>query len=440
MTPVYRTGDVVAERYRVTRFVGAGRVGEVFEVEDLELREAIALKRVHAELARDEAWQECLRRALSRARTIAHPNVCRIFDVGFDGEVPFWTMQRAAGESLARSRRASLTLVTQIASALDAAHDAGLAHGGFSARSVFVVDGERALITDLGLSFEVLGAAADFDAARAADIRALQAMGGRPAAGGAPRRAGDVARSLLAARRLRLAAAIALATVASIALVVVTARARPAAGLVLVEGCGWRGLARVELFTDRDAFVRAIGSQRVVDFDDIDASGPAPVRLAADRYRDHGIVLDRPGGLFAHHDFGQPTPPVATGNVCAAGPPPSPGQRATPAPRTTDVDFQVEGRAACTAGFGLTFIGLEYAGAGQPALTIYDGAGATLGSVSEFTSAEPSVFRGFVVRDRDGHLLPVLARARIGSGNQWPGTHAGGMSVFLDDLTFVPPR
>src|SRR5437870_2251692 len=103
-------GRIIAARYHVVRFIASGGMGEVFEVEDSELRESVALKRIRFDAgrdpARDQQRYEALRREVAIARRVTHPNVCRLYDIGWDdgGQgatgAPFFTMELLAGETL----------------------------------------------------------------------------------------------------------------------------------------------------------------------------------------------------------------------------------------------------------------------------------------------------------------------------------------------------
>jgi len=75
-------------------------VGEVYEAEDLELREHVALKTVRPEIAADERAMQRFQREVQLARKVTHPNVCRIFDVDHHGEITFLTMELLRGETL----------------------------------------------------------------------------------------------------------------------------------------------------------------------------------------------------------------------------------------------------------------------------------------------------------------------------------------------------
>jgi tetratricopeptide (TPR) repeat protein/tRNA A-37 threonylcarbamoyl transferase component Bud32 len=168
--PVFRDGETVAGRYRVVRFLAQGGMGEVYEVEDLELRERAALKTVRPEVGADMAVER-FRREIQLARKVTHPNVCRIFDVfyhrapeaGSDQPIIFLTMELLAGETLSeRLRRGAplppdeaLPIARQVCLGLEAAHQAGIIHRDLKPGNVVLVPargGVRAVVTDFGLA------------------------------------------------------------------------------------------------------------------------------------------------------------------------------------------------------------------------------------------------------------------------------------------------
>ncbi|HSK79090.1 MAG TPA: tetratricopeptide repeat-containing serine/threonine-protein kinase [Thermoanaerobaculia bacterium] len=170
--PAFSPGDLIADRYRVIRFIARGGMGEVYEVEDLELRERVALKTVRPEVARDATTVERFKREIQLARKVTHPNVCRIFDVSHHREggpgslaegIIFLTMELLPGETLAQRLHRSgplgteeaLPIVRQIAEALHAAHQAGVIHRDLKPGNVMLVESRgavRAVVTDFGLA------------------------------------------------------------------------------------------------------------------------------------------------------------------------------------------------------------------------------------------------------------------------------------------------
>src|SRR5262245_59430331 len=73
------TGDVIADRYRITRLIGRGGMGEVYHAQDLLLNEDVALKTLRGDLAGDETVLERFQQEIALSRKVTHPNVCRIF-------------------------------------------------------------------------------------------------------------------------------------------------------------------------------------------------------------------------------------------------------------------------------------------------------------------------------------------------------------------------
>ena len=163
----YKAGDLVAERYKVIRLIGEGGMGEVYEAEDLLLKERLALKTLRAPAADDETVVTRFKREIQLARKVTHPNVCRLFDVGIDRrgdrEAAFLTMELLEGETLSAHVRQNgrmapseaLPIAEQIASGLAAAHAVGIIHRDLKCANVILVaasTGTRAVVTDFGLA------------------------------------------------------------------------------------------------------------------------------------------------------------------------------------------------------------------------------------------------------------------------------------------------
>lgn len=163
------TGGLLACRYQIISFLGSGGMGDVYEAHDRELNERIALKLLRPELPMDEASLRRFRREVQLARRITHPNVCRVFDIGWDGssqqknDFIFLTMELVRGETLAsRLKRTgrlapveALSIAVQLCGALEAAHRAGVIHRDFKCGNVMLTGTEdhlRAVVTDFGIA------------------------------------------------------------------------------------------------------------------------------------------------------------------------------------------------------------------------------------------------------------------------------------------------
>jgi len=174
-TPRLSEGEVLAGRFRIVRFIAGGGMGEVYEAEDQELRERVAIKTIRPEILAQPDSLTRFKREVSLARQVTHPNVCRIFDLFRhkpDGssvreETVFISMELLDGETLGARLKdggrmsvdEALPLVRQMASALAAAHAVGIMHRDFKPGNVVLVGAQgqcRAVVTDFGLALQSL--------------------------------------------------------------------------------------------------------------------------------------------------------------------------------------------------------------------------------------------------------------------------------------------
>ncbi|MBA3498237.1 MAG: serine/threonine protein kinase, partial [Gemmatimonadales bacterium] len=152
---------VLEPQYRLERELGRGGMGVVFLATDTTLDRRVAIKVVHPELA---AHQSIGRRFLAEARTIArlrHPNVVAVHAAGNAGGLLYYVMDQVDGETLrqrlTRERRLDpLTvarIVSDVASALDAAGRAGVVHRDVKPENVLLDEASgRALLADFGIA------------------------------------------------------------------------------------------------------------------------------------------------------------------------------------------------------------------------------------------------------------------------------------------------
>ena len=152
--------------YRITRQLGEGAMGQVFEGLQDEIGKRVAIKVLHPHLAQ---FPEAVNRFLNEARAvnlIAHPSLVTIFESGRlpDGSA-YIVMEFLEGELLLhRIQSGALTITDtmrlgrQIASALQAAHDKNIVHRDLKPENVYIVRdpeaaaGERAKILDFGIA------------------------------------------------------------------------------------------------------------------------------------------------------------------------------------------------------------------------------------------------------------------------------------------------
>ncbi len=151
---------MLSSRYRIVGLLGRGGMGEVYRADDLELGQSVALKFLPEKVARNAEALERFRREVRTARQIAHPNVCRVYDIAeMDGHV-FLSMEYIDGEDLSHALRRlgrpspekAIEIARQLCLGLAAAHENGVLHRDLKPANVMIDGRGRARITDFGLA------------------------------------------------------------------------------------------------------------------------------------------------------------------------------------------------------------------------------------------------------------------------------------------------
>jgi protein kinase-like protein len=159
----FTPGTVLAERYRIIGLIGRGGMGEVYRADDLKLGQPVALKFLPDRLSADRALLDRFFSEVRTSRSVAHPNVCRVYDIGEVEGRHFLSMEYVDGEDLASLLRRigrlpadkALELSRQLCAGLAAAHDRGVLHRDLKPANVMVDGRGRARIMDFGLAVAV---------------------------------------------------------------------------------------------------------------------------------------------------------------------------------------------------------------------------------------------------------------------------------------------
>jgi len=146
-------------RYEVRSLLGAGGMGEVYVAYDHDLEREVAVK-----VLRDGATEgsDRGRRFIQEAKAASalhHPNVAHVYEIGTHDDLRFIAMEIVEGETL-RDRVAreplpvddALAIGLQIASALAAAHKAGIVHRDIKPENVIIGPDGYAKVLDFGLA------------------------------------------------------------------------------------------------------------------------------------------------------------------------------------------------------------------------------------------------------------------------------------------------
>lgn len=150
----------IPPRYEVLSQIGAGGMGILYKVRDLETSEIVALKVLKPEIASDPEVQENFKRELCLARKITHKNVCRIYDFSRSNGTACTSMELVEGESLSAklSRSGALPLgeamdiARQVCAGLHEAHAQGIVHRDLKPANVMIDRSGTVKIMDFGIA------------------------------------------------------------------------------------------------------------------------------------------------------------------------------------------------------------------------------------------------------------------------------------------------
>ena len=149
--------------YQIEALIGRGGMGAVYRAAEEGLGRKVALKVIAPELAQDERFRERFLRESRIAASLDHPHVIPIYQAGDEGGLLFLAMRYVEGSDLAKvlaedgalEPKRAVDLLSQIAEALDAAHEKGLIHRDVKPSNVLIAESagrEHCYLGDFGLT------------------------------------------------------------------------------------------------------------------------------------------------------------------------------------------------------------------------------------------------------------------------------------------------
>jgi predicted Ser/Thr protein kinase len=165
----FRAGALFASRFRIVARLGRGGMGEVYRAHDLELGQPVALKFLtgpakagdYAQaIGFDERARARLRNEVRLARQLAHPNVCRVYDIGEAQGDLFLSMEYVDGEDMAALLKRigrvptdkGIEIARKLCAGLAAAHTKGVLHRDFKPANIMIDSHGEVRIMDFGLA------------------------------------------------------------------------------------------------------------------------------------------------------------------------------------------------------------------------------------------------------------------------------------------------
>jgi serine/threonine protein kinase/Tfp pilus assembly protein PilF len=145
--------------YRILDRLGSGGMGEVYLAEDTRLGRKVALKILPAQFTKDPERVARFRQEARAASALNHPNIITIYEVGEHEGVHFIATEFIEGRTLRHcltsagmNLREALEITIQIASALQAAHEAGITHRDIKPENVMIRPDGYVKVLDFGLA------------------------------------------------------------------------------------------------------------------------------------------------------------------------------------------------------------------------------------------------------------------------------------------------
>ena len=148
-------------RYEIKEVLGEGAMAIVYRVYDPEIDRSLALKVLKSELCVDAEYMSRFLREAKAAGALTHPNIVTVYDVGEMENKPYIMMEFLQGQNLGERLQqpgtlplaTTVTILLQLAKALDYAHREGVVHRDIKPDNILVLpDGETVKITDFGIA------------------------------------------------------------------------------------------------------------------------------------------------------------------------------------------------------------------------------------------------------------------------------------------------
>jgi serine/threonine protein kinase len=159
------SGQLLADRYKLTSRIAVGGMGEVWQASDTRLDRTVAVKILKAELSGDAEFLHRFRTEARMTASLNHPGIAAVHDYGetiFDGDLPiaYLVMELVDGDPLAGllakhgrlSAEFTLDMLEQAGNALQAAHEQGLVHRDVKPGNILVTSAGQVKITDFGVA------------------------------------------------------------------------------------------------------------------------------------------------------------------------------------------------------------------------------------------------------------------------------------------------
>ncbi len=167
--------------YEILNCIGHGGMGLVYRARDPRLDRQVAIKLLLPDMAGDSQARERLRREALAAAALDHPFICKIFEIGEDGDALFLVMEYIAGETLHRRLQdgrmplsETLRVAGEMADALEEAHAKRLLHRDLKPSNIMITHQGHVKVMDFGLAKRIADRPPDANSTVSVGMRSAQ--------------------------------------------------------------------------------------------------------------------------------------------------------------------------------------------------------------------------------------------------------------------------
>lgn len=153
-------GKKLDGRYEITELIGIGGMAEVYKANDLLEKRTVAVKILKNEYANNDDFVRRFRNESKAIAVLSHPNIVRIYDVGFSDKIQFIVMEYIDGITLKEFMeqqgvlrwKDSVHFIIQILRALQHAHDRGIVHRDIKPQNIMLFPDGTIKVMDFGIA------------------------------------------------------------------------------------------------------------------------------------------------------------------------------------------------------------------------------------------------------------------------------------------------
>ena len=153
-------GNVLGNRYRILREIGAGGMAKVYLAEDVKGNELIAVKVLYPQFGEDISFIQRFNREAKLASTLTDPHIVRVLDYGADRDLHYLVMEYVEGQDLHDTLQEqgpfewkyALEVIDQLITALEHAHAHGVVHRDIKPQNMMLSENGLLKVLDFGIA------------------------------------------------------------------------------------------------------------------------------------------------------------------------------------------------------------------------------------------------------------------------------------------------